>query len=154
MVPWTLNPLNSAKSPWVVYMSNFRLLVHPLLIDFGEGSSSCCCCSCSCSCDRGKTKSTPSLDSRLWTGVWQLVEINVYITLFPRKARSKVTLPMIPKTMIELYTRTSGAGGGFLLSFDSNLHLCLRMLWELIKVIWLREPAWCVLLDFLLGSLC
>ena len=32
---------------------------------FWWGCSSCC----SCSCDRGKTKSTPSLDFRLWTGV-------------------------------------------------------------------------------------
>ena len=46
---------NSTKSPWVlVYVSNFRHLIRPLLIDFGEGSSSCCC-------DTGKTKSTPSL---------------------------------------------------------------------------------------------
>ena len=36
---------------------------------FWWGCSCCCsCCSC-CSCDRGKTKSTPSLDFRLWTGV-------------------------------------------------------------------------------------
>ena len=41
-----------------VYVSNVRLLVHPLLIDFGEGSFSYCC---SC-CDRGKTKSTPRQD--------------------------------------------------------------------------------------------
>ena len=34
-------------------MLNFRLLVHPLLIDFW------CCCSC---CDRGKAKSTPRQD--------------------------------------------------------------------------------------------
>ena len=32
-------------------MSNFRLLGHPLLIDFGEGSFSSCSC-----CDKGKTK--------------------------------------------------------------------------------------------------
>ena len=50
MGPWTPNIVKSAKSPLVVDMSNFRLLVHPLLIDFGEGSS----------CDREKTKSTPS----------------------------------------------------------------------------------------------
>ena len=37
LVTWTRNHLNSAKSPWVVYPSNFSLLVHPLLIDFGEG---------------------------------------------------------------------------------------------------------------------
>ena len=66
LVTWVLrtpNPLNSAKSPWVVYVPNFSLLVRPLLINFGVGSSSSCCsCSCSCSsCDRGKTKSTPSL---------------------------------------------------------------------------------------------
>ena len=53
-------------------MSNFRPLVHPLLIDFGGGSSSCSCCcccscSCSCSCDRGKTKSTPSPKTEVWT---------------------------------------------------------------------------------------
>ena len=45
-------------------MSNFRLLVHPLLIDFGEGSS--CSSSCSC-CDRGETKSTPSPKTDVWT---------------------------------------------------------------------------------------
>ena len=45
----TPNPLNSAKSPWVVYVSNFSLLALPLLIDFGEGSSCC-----SSSCDRVK----------------------------------------------------------------------------------------------------
>ena len=33
----TPNPLNSAKSPRVVYVPNFSLLVHPLLLDFGEG---------------------------------------------------------------------------------------------------------------------
>ena len=56
LVTWvlrTLNPLNSAKSPWVVYVTNFSPLVHPLLIDFGEGCSSSCS-----SCDRGKTRST------------------------------------------------------------------------------------------------
>ena len=31
------HPLDSAKSPWEVYASNFSLLVHPLLKDFGEG---------------------------------------------------------------------------------------------------------------------
>ena len=41
LVTWTKTPLNSAKSPWVVYVSNFSLLVHSPLIDFGEGSSSC-----------------------------------------------------------------------------------------------------------------
>ena len=51
LVTWTPNPINSAKSPWVIYTSNFSFLVHPSLIDFGEG----------CSCDRGKTKSTLSL---------------------------------------------------------------------------------------------
>ena len=56
-------PFNSAKSSWVVYMPNLRLLVHPLLIDFGEGSSYC---------DRGETKSTPSsLGTWSRTGVWQ-----------------------------------------------------------------------------------
>ena len=52
LVTWDIqapNPLNSAMSLFVY------LLVHPLLIDFGGGSSSCSCC------DRGKTKSTPSL---------------------------------------------------------------------------------------------
>ena len=58
--------LDSAKSPLVVYMSNLRLLVLPLLIDFGEGSS---CCSC---CDRGKTKSTLApLGTSSRTGVWK-----------------------------------------------------------------------------------
>ena len=40
LVTWfirTPNPLNSANSPWVVYVSNFSVLVHPLLIDFGWG---------------------------------------------------------------------------------------------------------------------
>ena len=37
LVTWTPNPLNSATSPWVVYASNFSLLVHPHLIDFGGG---------------------------------------------------------------------------------------------------------------------
>ena len=57
-VLWTPNPRNSTKSPCVVFVSNFRLLIHSLLIDFGGGSSSCCysCCSCCC-CDRGRTKS-------------------------------------------------------------------------------------------------
>ena len=36
-VIWTPNPLNSARSLWLVYVSNFSLLAHPLLIDFGEG---------------------------------------------------------------------------------------------------------------------
>ena len=40
-------PLNSAKSPWLVYVSNFSLLALPFLRDFGGGS----CCSSSCSCD-------------------------------------------------------------------------------------------------------
>ena len=54
-------------------MSNFRLLVHPLLIDFGGGSCSSCCCSCSCCCcDRGKTKSTPSPKTEVWTLDWSL----------------------------------------------------------------------------------
>ena len=44
-------------------MSNFRPLVHPFLIDFGEGSCSFCCSSC----DRGKTKSTPSPKTEVWT---------------------------------------------------------------------------------------
>ena len=44
-------------------MSNLRPLVHPLLIDFGGGSPSCCCCCC----DRGKTKSTPSPKTEVWT---------------------------------------------------------------------------------------
>ena len=57
----TPNSINSAKSQWVVYVSNFSLLALPLLIDFCGGyCSSSCCCSC-CSCDRGKTKSTLSL---------------------------------------------------------------------------------------------
>ena len=43
-------------------MSNFKLLVHPLLIDFGGGSCSSCCSS-----DRGKTKSTPSPKTDVWT---------------------------------------------------------------------------------------
>ena len=55
-----------AKSPWVVYVSNYRLLVQPILIDFGGGSSCSSCCSCSC-CDRGKTKSTPSPKTEVWT---------------------------------------------------------------------------------------
>ena len=46
----------------LVYMSNLRLLGCILLLYFGEGCSCCCCY-------RGKTKSTPSLDFRLWTGV-------------------------------------------------------------------------------------
>ena len=61
IVTWVIrtpNPINTAKSPWVVYVSNFSLPVHPFLINFGVGSCSSCC---SCSCDRGKTKSTPSL---------------------------------------------------------------------------------------------
>ena len=33
----TPEPLNSAKSPGLVYMSNFSLLALPLLIDFGGG---------------------------------------------------------------------------------------------------------------------
>ena len=33
----TPNPVNSVKSPRVVYVSNFSLLVHPLMLDFGEG---------------------------------------------------------------------------------------------------------------------
>ena len=41
-----LGPKLSQK-PWVVHVSNFRPLVHPLLIYFGGGCSSCCC-------DRGK----------------------------------------------------------------------------------------------------
>ena len=34
---WTPDPQSSAKSPRVVCVSNFSLLVHPILIDFGEG---------------------------------------------------------------------------------------------------------------------
>ena len=37
LVTLTPDPLNSAKSTIVVYASNYSLLVHPLLIDFGEG---------------------------------------------------------------------------------------------------------------------
>ena len=33
----TLNPLNLAKSLWVVYVSNFSLLAQPILIGFGKG---------------------------------------------------------------------------------------------------------------------
>ena len=66
---WTPIPLNSAKSPWEVNVSNFRLLIRPLLIDFGGGSSSCCSCCC---CDRGKTKSTPSPKTEVWTWDWSL----------------------------------------------------------------------------------
>ena len=65
-VLWTPFPLKSAKRPWVVYVSNFRLLVHPVLIDFGEG---CYCC------DRGEKQSqllVPGLKSRLWTLDWSL----------------------------------------------------------------------------------
>ena len=40
-VIWTPNPLTSAKSSWLVYLSNFSLLIHTHPIDFGEG------CSCS-----------------------------------------------------------------------------------------------------------
>ena len=39
LVTWVIRTpyiLNSAKSPCVVYVSNFILLVHPFLIDFGE----------------------------------------------------------------------------------------------------------------------
>ena len=62
--------MQDGATPHTVYVSNFRLIVHPLLIDFGGGScsccscccsSSCCCCYCSC-CDRGNTKSTPRQD--------------------------------------------------------------------------------------------
>ena len=50
-------------------MSNFGLLVHPLLIDFGGGLGSSCssCCFSCCCCDRGKTKSTPSPKTEVWT---------------------------------------------------------------------------------------
>ena len=79
-VLWTPNPLISAKSPCVVYVSNLRLLVHPLLIDFGGGSSCCSswcsCCSCCCCCDRGKTKSTPSPKTEVWTLDQSLTIIN------------------------------------------------------------------------------
>ena len=34
------------------------------MLDFGEGSCCSCCCSC---CDRGKTKSTPSPKTEVWT---------------------------------------------------------------------------------------
>ena len=40
-------------------MSNFIILVHPLLIDFGGGSSCCC--------DMGKTKSTHNAKTEVWT---------------------------------------------------------------------------------------
>ena len=64
-VIWTPNPLDTAKSPWAVYVSNFNLLVHPLVKNFGGGSS--CCCSCCCCCDRGKTKSTLRPKTEVWT---------------------------------------------------------------------------------------
>ena len=69
MGPWTPNPLNLAKSQLVVYMSNFTLLVHHLLIDFGKGSCSSCSSICS---DRGKTKSTPSPKTEVGTLDWSL----------------------------------------------------------------------------------
>ena len=62
---WTPMPLNSVKSPRVVYVLNFRLLVHPLLIDFGGDFFSCSSCSCSC-CARGKRKSTPGWDKTFY----------------------------------------------------------------------------------------
>ena len=34
--------------------------------------SSCSCSYCCCSCDRGKTKSTPSPKSEVWTLDWSL----------------------------------------------------------------------------------
>ena len=40
LVTWVIqtpNPLNSAKRPLVVYVSNLSLLAYPLLVDFGEG---------------------------------------------------------------------------------------------------------------------
>ena len=57
--------------------------MHPLLIDFGGGSSSCssCCCSCFsscccfCFCDRGKTKSIPSPKTEVWTLDWSFTII-------------------------------------------------------------------------------
>ena len=66
----TPNSLNSVNSPWKVYVSNFRLLVHPLMQDFGGGSFSSCCCS-----DRGKTKSTPSSKTEVGTLDWGLTKI-------------------------------------------------------------------------------
>ena len=73
-VTWVLRthyPLNPAKSPWVDYVSNFRFVVQPLLIDFGLGD--CCCC------DRGKTKSTPSPKTEVLTWDWSLTK-EIYIT--------------------------------------------------------------------------
>ena len=47
---------------------SFRLLLHPLLINFGGG-----CCSCySSSWYRGKTKSTPTPKTEVWTLDWSL----------------------------------------------------------------------------------
>ena len=51
---------SGADPAWVKFKTS-RMLSSGI---FWWGCSSCCC-------DRGKTKSTPSLDFRLWTGVWQ-----------------------------------------------------------------------------------
>ena len=72
----TPNPLNSAKSTLVVFVIYLRLLVQPLLIDFGGGSWSCYCCCCCC--DRDKTKSTPRLSLK-FDNTWYDIRLNTEV---------------------------------------------------------------------------
>ena len=51
-------------------MPNFKSVVYFLVVDFGEGCRSSC--SSCCCCDRGKTKSTPSPKTEVWTLDWSL----------------------------------------------------------------------------------
>ena len=53
-------------------MPNSKCVVHFLMVDFGGGCSCCCCC------DRGKTKSTPSPKTEVWTLDWSLTIISYF----------------------------------------------------------------------------
>ena len=82
------------------------------MVDFGEGS--CCSCPCCCcSCDRGKTKSTVSPKTEVWTLDWSLT-ISGYDFFF----MSYYTHIMIPEMSTARPSRQIGSepdgeyGGG------------------------------------------
>ena len=61
----------------------------------------CSCCSCSC-CDRGKTKSTPSPKTAVWTLDWSLTTDTKSHQLFSKIHHAQIKcLTLVPKIKIQ-----------------------------------------------------
>ena len=89
-----------------VYVPNSESVVHPVMVDFGEGSCSCCSCSCSCCCDRGKTKSTPC---PTWT---ELLSLDWSLTIFPNLGLRGVCHQISILPLVQNNSHYPRGGGG------------------------------------------